>query len=72
MVVITNDGNGKEMICLRNTRLDIKGSDTADEATVGGYTNTGSPNQQWSFGTIRAFFFILNKKSGRVLDATSK
>ena len=56
----------------KQLRLDIKGSDTADEATVGGYTNTGSPNQQWSFGTIRAFFFILNKKSGRVLDATSK
>lgn len=56
----------------KQLRLDIKGRDTADEATVGGYTNTGSPNQQWSFGTIRAFFFILNKKSGRVLEATSK
>ena len=53
----------------KRLHLDVKYSDMTDGALVGGYTHTGNPNQWWMVGTLRTFFFILNKNSGKVIDA---
>lgn len=54
----------------KRLRLDVKQSDMTDGALVGGYTHTGNPSQWWTVGTFRTFFFILNKDSGKVINAT--
>ena len=55
----------------KNLRLDVKQSSTSDGALVGGYRNHGGVNQRWTFSSSRPYFFILNKESGKVMDAGS-
>lgn len=55
----------------KNLRLDVKQSSTSDGALVGGYRNHGGVNQRWTFSASRPYFFILNKESGKVMDAGS-
>ena len=55
----------------KNVRLDVKQSSTSDGALVGGYRNHGGVNQRWTFSSSRPYFFILNKESGKVMDAVS-
>ena len=55
----------------KNLRLDVKQSSTSDGELVGGYRNHGGVNQRWTFSSSRPYFFILNKESGKVMDAVS-
>ena len=55
----------------KNLRLDVKQSSTSDRALVGGYRNHGGVNQRWTLSSSRPYFFILNKESGKVMDAAS-
>ena len=55
----------------KNLRLDVKQSSTSDGALVGGYRNHGGVNQRWTLSSSRPYFFILNKESGKVMDAAS-
>ena len=55
----------------KNLRLDVKQSSTSNGALVGGYRNQGEVNQRWTFSFSRQYFFILNKGSGKVMDAVS-
>ena len=55
----------------KNLSLDVKQSSTSDGALVGGYRNHGGVNQRWTLSSSRPYFFILNKESGKVMDAVS-
>lgn len=55
----------------KNLRLDVKQSSTSNGALVGGYRNQGGVNQRWTLSSSRQYFFILNKESGKVMDAVS-